>query len=579
MIEDVLRRRIMKGYRKMLFGLMLWAVMMLAYMCTARADAKALGTGEIGNPTTGNGGWSKVYFGSKDSPILFNVLKVGETAFGGKTMLLDCATILETKAFDENTSYSNNLIKDGTKITVPYTLTGSANQMSVVMTDGTWSDGNGWSTTEKPKYYGKLDSKKSFTLPTSYNPSWNTYIIAEKINTGNKTDHASKPVEITIPSANTPKESFTVTFKVVGGEWNQGGSGDKVVSLSRYKNEDLLLKLDASDIPGVGNKPYHGFEEGSWDTVPNTEMVISRDITYTYTYVEKPRISETVTFKVIDGSWDDGATENKTVTLSGHEGDTLKLSADQIPAVGKNPNDGYKKGSWDKAPSTNTAITASTTYTYKYAKKEPTPKEDPTPKKDPTPKPDSRGTDIALNAGLKLNWSGSKITLKYGAVKGATGYDIYASYCGTSKYKKIATEKGCSITITMLDGKKLNKKKAAKFYVVAKNGKTELATSLKVHVAGPKNRYTHAKKIKISKKGYTLKKGKTVKLKPTLVRKNKKKKRLPNYHAPKFRYATSNKNVATVDKNGKVKAVGKGTCDVYAYAVNGMTQKVKFTVN
>ena len=88
-----------------------------------------------------------------------------------------------------------------------------------------------------------------------------------------------------------------------------------------------------------------------------------------------------------------------------------------------------------------------------------------------------------------------------------------------------------------------------------------------------------AKKIKISKKGYTLKKGKTVKLKPTLVRKNKKKTRLPNYHAPKFRYATSNKNVTTVDKNGKVKAVGKGTCDVYAYAVNGMTQKVKFTVN
>ena len=110
------------------------------------------------------------------------------------------------------------------------------------------------------------------------------------------------------------------------------------------------------------------------------------------------------------------------------------------------------------------------------------------------------------------------------------------------------------------------------------NGKTELATSLKVHAAGPKNRYTHAKKIKISKKSYTLIKGNTVKLKPRLVRKNKKKKRLPNYHAPKFRYATSDKSVATVSKNGKVKAVGKGTCDVYIYAVNGMTQKVKDAV-
>ena len=85
-------------------------------------------------------------------------------------------------------------------------------------------------------------------------------------------------------------------------------------------------------------------------------------------------ISHIVTFKVVNGTWNDGegeaATADKTVTLSGYEGDTLKLTADQIPAVGSKPNDTYKTGSWDVTPSTDTAITEATTYTYTYAQKE-----------------------------------------------------------------------------------------------------------------------------------------------------------------------------------------------------------------
>ena len=82
----------------------------------------------------------------------------------------------------------------------------------------------------------------------------------------------------------------------------------------------------------------------------------------------------TVTFKVVNGSWNEGegegATSDKTVTLTGYEGDTLKLAADQIPAVGSKPNETYKAGSWDVEPSTDTAITAATTYTYTYAQKD-----------------------------------------------------------------------------------------------------------------------------------------------------------------------------------------------------------------
>ena len=54
-----------------------------------------------------------------------------------------------------------------------------------------------------------------------------------------------------------------------------------------------------------------------------------------------------VTFKVVNGAWDDGTTADKTVTLTGFEGDTLNLAAADIPAVGSKPDDTYKAGKWD----------------------------------------------------------------------------------------------------------------------------------------------------------------------------------------------------------------------------------------
>ena len=88
----------------------------------------------------------------------------------------------------------------------------------------------------------------------------------------------------------------------------------------------------------------------------------------------KAFISATVTFKVENGSWNEGegdaATADKTVTLTGHEGDELKLTENQIPSAGSKPSTGYKAGSWDTTPSTTTAITEDTTYTYTYAAKQ-----------------------------------------------------------------------------------------------------------------------------------------------------------------------------------------------------------------
>ena len=87
---------------------------------------------------------------------------------------------------------------------------------------------------------------------------------------------------------------------------------------------------------------------------------------------------------------------------------------------------------------------------------------------------------------------------------------------------------------------------------------------------------TNVKNIKLKKKSYTLQVKQTAKIKAkyTAYKKNKK-----LYSRVKtFRYISSNTNVATVTKAGKIKAVKAGTCTIYVLAHNGVRKAVKVTV-
>ena len=192
---------------------------------------------------------------------------------------------------------------------------------------------------------------------------------------------------------------------------------------------------------------------------------------------------------------------------------------------------------------------------------------------------------IKLNAGLTVSQTGKKVTVKWGKVNGADRYVVYAAYCNSGKCKKVGTLSGSktSMTFTKLNGSKLNLKKNVKVYVVAYrkvNGKEmKLARSITAHIVGSKNaKYTNVKKIKLYKSKYTLKANKTATIKAKIVLVDKKKKQLSDSHAPEFRYASGNTKVATVDKNGKITAVKKGTCYIYVYAKNGYAKKIKVTV-
>ena len=215
----------------------------------------------------------------------------------------------------------------------------------------------------------------------------------------------------------------------------------------------------------------------------------------------------------------------------------------------------------------------------------PTPQEDKNPAADRVTKTEKAKAKIALNKGVKVSSTGNKITIKWGKVSKADRYVVYAAYCGSGKCTKIKTLSGSKqkYTFKNLKGKKLNAKKHVRAYVVAYrkvNGKeTKLAKSLVAHIAGSKStKYTNVKEIKLLKKEYTLNVNKTVKIKASIILKDKKKKKISKSHAPDFRYASSDTKIATVDKNGKIKAVGKGKCYVYVYAHNGYPKKIKVTV-
>ena len=117
-------------------------------------------------------------------------------------------------------------------------------------------------------------------------------------------------------------------------------------------------------IPGTGWTDVEGTGEGTEITGEVMGYDLSR-----YKKVRFPLVKRTVTFRVVNGSWNDETVADKSVTLKGYGSDVLKLSDSDIPEVSSKPDDGYEAGSWDVTPSTETAITGNTTYKYTYAPK------------------------------------------------------------------------------------------------------------------------------------------------------------------------------------------------------------------
>ena len=85
---------------------------------------------------------------------------------------------------------------------------------------------------------------------------------------------------------------YRLTFKVVNGEWNDGGNAD-IVTYVQFKDKKTGEAFEAEDvvvpvtrIPAVGDKPNSGYHAGAWDTSPYDNYKVQKDTVFTYTYAK-----------------------------------------------------------------------------------------------------------------------------------------------------------------------------------------------------------------------------------------------------------------------------------------------------
>lgn len=179
---------------------------------------------------------------------------------------------------------------------------------------------------------------------------------------------------------------------------------------------------------------------------------------------------------------------------------------------------------------------------------------------------------------MKGKGTGTRIDLTWAKVKGATGYDVYWSYCnGKNNFNKLANVPKSQ----KYADKNLNNKREYKYFTVAYKmsggKKVYLGRTNTVHVAMPQASKTNVLKVTVNKTKVNLAKGKTFKIIKKVKLENPKKKAL-NHLTKKERFITSNAKVATVSSAGVIKAVRKGTCTVYVMSENGVCAKIKVTV-
>ena len=200
-------------------------------------------------------------------------------------------------------------------------------------------------------------------------------------------------------------------------------------------------------------------------------------------------------------------------------------------------------------------------------------------KAEPTVKPTAK-PDYTLLAQMTVAGSSkTALRVKWQKVKGAEGYDVYFARCGKDYGSKAkASVSGCSVRFTKLK-KRVEYKAYVKAWKKVKGKKTYIGeASPEVHAitGGYDAKNCNTKSVKLNKGSLSLSVGKSKTLKATVKGVKSGKKVLE--HVRKVRYYSSNANVATVNRNGKVKAVGKGSCTIWAIANNGVRTSVKVTV-
>lgn len=192
-----------------------------------------------------------------------------------------------------------------------------------------------------------------------------------------------------------------------------------------------------------------------------------------------------------------------------------------------------------------------------------------------------------INKNIQASTNGKSLTIKWGKVAGADGYDIFMQRC----YLKLDTKnpvkvvKGAANTkavITKIHGTALSEcdivKTQVKAYKVVNGKKKYIDTSVLLHTVINSGKYTNIKTVTLAKKAYTMSVKQAVTLKPIFKPATASKKLLGSDHGPRVFYYSTNTNVATVDAKGVVRAKASGKCTIYVISLSGVTSPVQITV-
>ena len=347
-----------------------------------------------------------------------------------------------------------------------------------------------------------------------------------------------------------------------------------------------------------------------------------------------------VTYKVVNGTWSDDSTDDKTDRVPSG------LKPTGVP-TGMKAASGYTDGAWDTDPAEATITEATTfTYTFKQAAtdtKAPTAKtltSNGTPQPlvkpgsveggtmeyalgtdDKTPPTNGWSTSIltATEPGTYYVWyrvvgdqnhngtdpacvvvtieasdpkrmviatmvSEGKTSLKltWLTAEGVEGYDIFLKGCKQKgDCPLVGTVEGGDANSYTVTG--LKKGVAYMAYVkawVTRDGvKTyvlDQSPAVYAYTNKGTNKVTNPAKVTVKKAALTVKVGKSKKIKASVKGVKKGKKIIKKVR--KLRYFSSDPSIATVNKKGKVKGRSAGSCVIYVLANNGKYKPVNVTV-
>ena len=167
----------------------------------------------------------------------------------------------------------------------------------------------------------------------------------------------------------TPKD-VTFTGKSDSREWT--GEEQEITGIT----PDGLLTGDTYEGLSYSAK---GTDAGKYDGVFSGDVVIKNadgvNVTDNYNVIKTPGVltitdkteEVTVTFRIVNGAWEDGSRADKTATVTLTNGKGT-LDEKDVP-TGMQPDKGYTNGTWDVTPNTaEDAIKGGEVYTYSYEK-------------------------------------------------------------------------------------------------------------------------------------------------------------------------------------------------------------------